>query len=68
MVVGQCAGAKQKRKFFQPISFETKAIFFIQPIGSPTVSRLQQKTYKVFSVHLVIPIWNHAASGDLSGN
>jgi hypothetical protein len=33
MEVCHCAGAKQKRKFFQLISFETKAIFFPSQSG-----------------------------------
>jgi hypothetical protein len=79
MEVGCCAGAKhliQKRSFFSanqmgersPVLLfraSNKSDFLFSQSGVLLFSRLLQKIYKVFSGPLVIPDWNHAASGDL---
>jgi hypothetical protein len=43
-----------------------KSDFSPSQSGVLLFSRLLQKIYKVFSVHLVIPDWNHAACGYIS--
>jgi hypothetical protein len=50
----------------QAQSTSYKSDIFPSQSGFLLFSRLQQKIYKVFSGHLVIPDWNHAASGNLS--
>jgi hypothetical protein len=50
---------------FYSFAPQTKAIFFPSQSGFLLFRASSKKIYKVFSGHLVIPDWNHAACGNL---